>query len=372
MKETPALPSQLARLQEREFLLQADPFGMMERTLDLPTQCEEGIRRAASWDELPHLAVHPRQILVTGMGGSAIGGDYLRCLFEAQGRIPVSVNRDYTLPAFVNAETLVFVVSYSGNTEETLAAYEQARASGASILTLSSGGELQARARRDGVPHLLMPGGQPPRTALGYLFFPLVVLCERLALLPDLTKERERTIQRLRQARAAWAPDVAYDQNLAKQLAAALYGRIPILYGTSSSTAAVALRWKGQVNENAKMHAFAAAFPELNHNEILGWKLAKQQASNFAVVVLRDPNETPQMKKRITATKNLIGEATRWHEVYAEGDSLLERLLHLTYLGDFVSLYLAFLNGVDPHLIDYIEQLKAQLKSKTGDPFQGD
>ncbi|MCS7272842.1 MAG: bifunctional phosphoglucose/phosphomannose isomerase [Fimbriimonadales bacterium] len=347
-------------LDQSGLLQQLDPHGMMALTLDFPDQCERAYQIATD-APLPSLPREPRQVIVCGMGGSAIGGDYLRALFEEYGTLPVQVIRDYYLPNSVDVRTLVFAVSYSGNTEETLACYKQARAREAMIITLSSGGELQQRAHADGVPHIQVPGGQPPRTALGYLFIPLMRVCERLGLLPDLSQPYAHALKRLVQTRDALQPAVPYEQNPAKQLAQALYRRILLIYGSGGARATVALRWKGQINENAKQHAFAYTFPELNHNEILGWVKATDQASNWSVVVLRDPDESAKIRTRIAVTRQLVGERATWHELTAEGNSQLERLLHLTYFGDFVSLYLAFLNGVDPENIDYINILKAEL-----------
>lgn len=347
-------------LDQGGLLTQLDPHGMMALTLDFPAQCERAMQ-IASDAPLPSLPRAPRQVIVCGMGGSAIGGDYLRALFEEYGELPVQVIRDYHLPHSVDAQTLVFAVSYSGNTEETLSCYLQARERGAMILAVSSGGELQQRAHADGVPHIQVPGGQPPRTALGYLFIPLMRLAERLGLLPDLSQPYTQMLTRLVQTRAALQMEVPFERNPAKQLAQALHGRIPLIYGSGGARATVAMRWKGQINENAKQHAFAYTFPELNHNEILGWVKASEQASNWSVVVLRDPDESAKIRTRIEVTRRLVGECATWHELTAEGTSQLERLMHLTYFGDFVSIYLAFLNHVDPENIDYINILKAEL-----------
>lgn len=347
-------------LDDTGLLSKADPKGMMTLTLGFPAQCERAYQIASQFS-LPSLPRTPRLVVVCGMGGSAIGGDYLRALFEAYGNIPVLVVRDYHLPQCVDAGSLVFAVSYSGNTEETLSCYREAHARGAMILTLSSGGELQERASADGYPHLQVPGGQPPRTALGYLFVPLMRLCERWGLLPDLSQAYAQTQKRLVQTRDQLAPSVPTAQNPAKQLAQALYGRIPLIYGSCGPRATVALRWKGQFNENAKQHAFAYTFPELNHNEILGWVLAHKQAPNWSVVVLSDPDDSLKIRTRIEVTRRLVGEQVPWHEITAQGESLLERLMYLTYFGDFVSLYLAYLNEVDPEAIDYINTLKAEL-----------
>jgi hypothetical protein len=196
-------------LDESGLLTRLDPHGMMALTLDFPAQCERA-RQIAENAPLPTLPRAPRQVLVCGMGGSAIGGDYLRALFEEYGDLPVQVIRDYHLPNSTDAHTLVFAVSYSGNTEETLACYAQARAREAMILALSSGGDLKQRADADGLFHLQVPGGQPPRTALGYLFVPLMRLSERLGLLPDLSQPYSQMLQRLVQTRDALQIGVPY------------------------------------------------------------------------------------------------------------------------------------------------------------------
>ncbi len=348
------------RLDAPGLLTQLDPHGMLALALDFPAQCERAVQ-IASDAPLPSLPRAPRQVLVCGMGGSAIGGDYLRALYEEYSNLPVQVIRDYYLPNSVDTQTLVFAVSYSGNTEETLACYYQARERGAMLIAISSGGELQQRAHADGVPHVQVPGGQPPRTALGYLFLPLMRLSERLGLLPDMSQPYAQMLKRLVQTRNALTIEVPYEQNPAKQLAQALHQRIPLIYGSGGARATVAMRWKGQINENAKQHAFAYTFPELNHNEILGWVKASEQAQNWSVVVLRDPDESTKIRTRVEVTRRLVGERATWHELTAEGTTQLERLMHLTYFGDFVSLYLAFLNGVDPENIDYINILKAEL-----------
>jgi hypothetical protein len=213
-------------LDESGLLTRLDPHGMMALTLDFPAQCERAMQLASD-APAPTLPRPPRQVVVCGMGGSAIGGDYLRALFEEYGDLPVQVIRDYHLPHSVDAHTLVFAVSYSGNTEETLACYGQARAREAMILAVSSGGELQQRAYADGVYHLQVPGGQPPRTALGYLFIPLMRLAERLGLLPDLSQPYSQMLQRLVQTRDALQMSVPSEQNPAKQLAQALSSAHP-------------------------------------------------------------------------------------------------------------------------------------------------
>nr|CAA9268540.1 Glucose-6-phosphate isomerase, archaeal II / Mannose-6-phosphate isomerase, archaeal [uncultured Armatimonadetes bacterium] len=337
-----------------------DPLDMMGLTLGFPEQCATGLRLAREADLKP-LSSPPSNVVVTGLGGSAIGGDMLRAVIEAQGRVPCGVNRDYHLPAYVGPDTLVITASYSGNTEETLSAYAQAHEAGAQILAVTSGGTLAERARSDGHRVILVPGGQPPRSATGYLFFPMLVALERLGLLPDQGAAIDETIARLRAQRDALGPGVPAARNPAKQLASALHGKVPVVHGTTGYLAVVAFRWKCQFNENAKTMGLTNAYPELDHNEIIGWVEAPTQAANWALVTLRDPDLSPKMQKRVDVTTRLIGERAAQHVVTAEGDSLLARMLGTNYLGDFVSVYLAYAYGVDPTVIENIDTLKVEL-----------
>ena len=342
-----------------------DPRDMTGLLTAFPAQCREAVRIGSAFG-LPAPGQRPiHQAVVGGLGGSAIGGDLLRCLMEADGEVPLVVNRGYTVPHFVGKETLFLAASYSGNTEETLAQYDQARHYRARIVCITSGGELAQRAEADRVPVCRIPGGQPPRSATGYLFFPALAILQKRGLLarsldPDVTE----AISLLDRVRATCGPEVPTAMNPAKQLAAELYGRVAVIYGSSPARGVVALRWKTQLNENAKQHAFAGAFPEIDHNEILAWTYARRQAARWSVVYLRDPDErlaAPRLARRVETTKKVIGRGVRNHEVRAEGGSPLARLLYLIYLGDLMSLYLAFLNGVDPTDIAGIDRLKADL-----------
>lgn len=342
-----------------------DPQDMMGLVLAFPQQCREGYTIGQqAWRE-PAGAATIRQVVVTGLGGSAIGGDLARCLMDEYGAVPLIVNRDYTLPRYVGPETLVLAVSYSGNTEETLAAYAEAKAEGAQRAVITSGGKIGAQAVADGVPIAVVPGGQPPRSATGYLFFPMIAYLARCGLLDrDLSADIEETLAQLERMAGALGPDVPAAQNPAKRLAVALYEKLPVIYGSQGYRGAVAYRWKSQINENAKEAAFANVLPEQNHNEILAWTLAQRQAQNWSVVLLRDPQEaavSPRIARRAEVTKELIATEADVHEVWAEGRSLLARMFHLIYFGDFVSVYLAYLNGICPTVIAAIDHLKAEL-----------
>lgn len=348
----------MGSLDDAAFVLRNDPKGMFGLTLAFPEQIRQAVEigRGATFrlDRQPNLA------LLTGLGGSAAGGDFVRALFDAHGDIPFFVNRDYHLPAFVGPESLVFAVSYSGNTEETLSAYADAKKAGAQIVVVTSGGRLADLGEEDGFTVVRIPGGQPPRTALGYNLMPVIVACEALGLLP--MNDFDALVALLVGCAADWGIESPSEGNEAKHLASALHGRLSVLYGLGSWQGLVANRWKGQINENAKNMTFAATYPELCHNEILGWVLADRQGvESWVGTVLEGGSESAKMKARERVTADLVRNVCAFHRARARGTTLLERMLSLAYLGDFVSLYLAALNDVDPENIDSINTLKAAL-----------
>lgn len=347
-----------------------DSKSVMELATGFPAQCREAVQIGAEFAARAVPAQTVQNIVVTGLGGSAIGGDLLGCLVQEHGHVPLIVNRDYALPGFVGAQTLVLAASYSGDTEETLSAYAMARARKAQVVCVTSGGALAERAEADGVPVCRIPGGQPPRASTGYLFFPMLAVLSRHGLLDRLSARNvDETLERLERLRGAYGPETPVESNPAKRLALALHRRIPVIYGSQGHQGVVALRWKCQFNENAKQHAFANVFPEQNHNEILAWTLCKRQAPRWAVVYLRDPSETmetPRIAHRVEVTKRIIGRAAQQHEVWAEGESRLARMFSLFYLGDFVTLYAAYLNQVDPYDIGGIDRLKAEMAKMRG------
>lgn len=339
-----------------------DAQNMIPLVDEFPAQCQRALEIAKQFNvPTPRLPI--QNVVVTGLGGSAVGGDLLRVLVEDNGGMPVIVNRDYQMPAFVDNHTFVIAASYSGNTEETLSAFEDAQDRGALLVCVTSGGELAQRAAHYGAPVAFIPKGQPPRSATGYMFIPMLMAAHKAGVIRhDPTIDLQNAINLLETARQKCSADVPFDQNPAKQLAAKLYGKLPIIYGSQAYSTVVAFRWKTQLNENTKIHAFSNGYPEMNHNEILGWVLAKQQVPNLAVVLLRDQLERPKIVARVETTKRLFARAAEVHEFLAEGQSLLARMLHAIYFGDWVSCYLALLYGVNPTDISYINLLKAVLE----------
>lgn len=357
--------NRLDAIATREQRATVDPQGMLDLVLKFPDQCREAVSIPWHYGVGGSEPAETRRIAVTGLGGSAIGGDFLRCLADEYGPIPVMVNRDYHLPHWVNRNTLVIAASYSGNTEETLQAIRDAGLAEAQIAVVTSGGRLAEIAKHAGYAYALVPGGQPPRSATGYMFFPqLNFLAHRSLLRHTFDKDIEETVHVLEQLARRLGPEVPTAQNVAKQLAQALYGKIPVIYGSQGYRGVVAYRWKCQFNENTKIAAFSNVLPEQNHNEILAWVQANKQAQNWAVVFLRDPqerSENPRILRRVEVTQELVGRVAGVYEVYAEGESLLARLFSLVYIADFVSVYLAYLYGVCPTEISYIDHLKEEL-----------
>jgi glucose/mannose-6-phosphate isomerase len=347
-------------LDDLSFLLRCDPKGMLRLVEAFPAQCEEAIS-IAERVSLPAPFPEGTSVVVAGMGGSGIGGVYLRSLYEDAGSVPCIVVRDYGLPNFVGRQSLVFACSYSGDTEETLSAVSESIRRGCWVIAVTSGGELERLALSQGFPVVKIPGGQPPRTALGYLFLPLVVLSVRLGLLPAISWDS--VLETLRDCLARWGSSVRASDNPAKSLARELLGAVPLFYGLGSWQGAVAERWKGQLNENAKVMAFSHAFPELNHNEILGWVLSSRQGvSRWGVVFLGGGLESDRMRLRAKFMRDYLQPYASVYEVTAPGATLCEKILSLTYFGDFLSLYLAALYGVDPEEMEPIRALKRVLK----------
>lgn len=350
-----------SRLNNVQAIRDNDPGKMLEAIYRLPEQCTEAMSIAAKL-ELPADYADFTHILVTGLGGSAIGGDLLRVFVSERAGIPVIVNRDYTLPNFVGPTTLLFATSFSGNTEETISAYEQAAAKGAKIVVITTGGKLKDLAARDGVPIVNIPGGISPRAATGYLFLPALAALQHLGLIPDVRQEVAETVDLLKEMREVLKAENPADKNPAKALALKLYNHIPVIYGSTGTTEVVATRWKGQINENAKAAAYWNVFPEMNHNEIVGFEAPAHLLKNLSVVILRDRDDHPRVQKRMEISKGILSPAvSEISEVFAQGTSPLARTFSLTFTGDWVSVYLAVLYGIDPTPVKMIDYLKKKL-----------
>ena len=304
----------------------------------------------------------PNNIVIAGMGGSGISGDLVRAVVGSQFPCPIIVHRGYSLPAFVTSQTLFIAVSYSGNTEETLLSVEGALAQGADILAVTSGGKLKAFADTHNLPCVMIPSGQPPRASLGYLLMPILSVFARLGFASDLDfrSDLEETIALLEELAEDFQPDAPESQP--KHLAQALCGKLPVIYAPQELEA-IAMRWKGQVNENGKSLAYYSVYPEMNHNEIEGWKHPSALTQQCHVIQLRDPIAPSQTQRRMDITAELIQPHTAGiTQVNSTGRSLLARLLSLVAIGDWTSFYLAILYEQNPTPVRRIEELKRRLE----------
>ena len=306
-----------------------------------------------------------RNIIITGLGGSAIGGDLIRSYTYYEINIPVSVNRNYTLPSFANKDTLVIVCSYSGNTEETISALKEAILKKCRIICLTSGGEIEKIAKKGKITCFKIPGGLQPRCALGYSFFSLMTIFQRLGFISKKNKDIENTVKLIEKGSAVYS-SLNIEKNPAIKIATALLGKLPIIYSSTDTLDIVNLRWRGQFSENAKVLAYGNLYPEMNHNELVGWNLNKDILRKIVVIFLQDKSDNARIKLRMKITKNIIKNyCDNILILESDGKSKLERIFDLIYLGDWVTYYLAILNNTDPTPVDAIETLKKQLvKSK--------
>ncbi len=343
----------------KRLIRQVDQQDMLKLLFTFPEQFRHAVEIGNSFDF--HLSDDPiKNIVFSGMGGSAIGGNLIISYFGDELEIPAIVNRNYYLPQFVDSSSLVVVTSFSGNTEESLSSYEDAKSKGAQILCITSGGTLKQKARQDKTPVITIPDGVPPRTALGYLSIPAIFSLMKAHLVGDKTADFEETILLLQKKAKVYSPDST--SNPALNLAQKLQAKIPIIYSTNDLLDIVALRWKGQFSENAKVLAFCNVFPELNHNEIVGWEQLPALLKNFQIIYLHDLQDHPRNNRRMDISKEILEQVTNpIIELETEGKSKLARLFSLIYFGDVVSYYLAILNGVDPTPIEKIQYLKNQL-----------
>lgn len=299
-------------------------------------------------------------VVVTGMGGSALAALIAKVWLKNDLAIPFEVVRGYDLPAYVNRHTLVVASSYSGNTEETLSALEQAERAGAQLGVISSGGQLIDIAGEYSIAHVGLPTGLQPRMAVIYNLRALVALLENFGIVHSKGSEIEALTEWLGRESTRWTADVPFEENYAKQLAEKAVGKTPVFYG-GALTAPAAYKWKISWNENAKNVAFWNEYPEFNHNEFIGWT-SHPIEKPFAVFDLCSSFEHPQIQKRFEVSDRLLsGKRPRAEVIELQGDSLLAELLWASILADFVSIYVAILNGIDPTPVALIERLKQEL-----------
>ncbi|MCI0472264.1 MAG: bifunctional phosphoglucose/phosphomannose isomerase [Ignavibacteria bacterium] len=300
-------------------------------------------------------------IIINGLGGSAIGGDLLRSYTAGVMKIPVNVNRNYSLPFYAGKNTLAVISSYSGNTEETISAFWDALKKGCKIICITSGGEVEKLAKKNKCMLIKIPGGLQPRCAVGYSFFTLLVLFEKAGFIPDQTEEINDVIINLEESLEDYT-STDFETNEAIIIAAEIKGKLPVIYSSVDIMDVVNLRWRGQISENAKILAYGNLYPEMNHNELVGWKLNEELLKKILVIFLKDKDDNERISLRMKITEKVYKKlADNVLSLTSDCKTRLGRIFDLIYLGDWVSYYLSIINEVDPTPVDAISALKKEL-----------
>jgi glucose/mannose-6-phosphate isomerase len=339
-----------------------DSVGMFEATAAMPEQIEDALHGMEQLDDLPDRA-DIENVVIIGMGGSGLAGEVILSAAGPYLPLPVLVFKSYNIPAFVGEGSLIFAISFSGDTEETIEATTEAALQGARVVAVTTGGELARLAESWEVPLIRVPDTIPqPRAALGALVVPPLLILEQIGLFPGASHWIEAAADQLRVRRDR----LQQPGNEAEDLARKIGRTIPLVHGGGGLGGVAAHRWKTQLNENAKMPAFWNSHPELCHNELAGWgqhgDLTRQA---ITVVGLRHDFEHPQLTGRFDLAYRLLDEVVAGiHEIRAEGDGELAQLLDLILVGDFTSLHLALTEGVDPGPVPVITGMKAAMASQ--------
>jgi glucose/mannose-6-phosphate isomerase len=291
-------------------------------------------------------------VVVSGLGGSGIGGTIVTEVVSDEATTPIIVNKDYFLPAFVNESTLVIISSYSGNTEETVNAMQQAIEKRATVVSITSGGKVIEIAQKNNLPYILIPGGMPPRSCLGYSLTQLFFILNAAGIISNrFEKELEKSVALLNK-------EEERIKKLALRVAKKLYKKTPIIY-SATGFEGVSIRFRQQVNENAKMLCWHNVIPEMNHNELVGWV---DKNKKLGVVIFRNASDYSRTQSRIENNKVVIAGCTSTIiELFSKGKSKLENSIYLIHLGDWISLYMAQLRGVDATEVNVIDKLKGAL-----------
>lgn len=340
-----------------------DPADMYTRIYEFPKQLQEGYDLPIRGNLSAINTVEIKNIVIIGMGGSAIGGDVLRSYLAEEIAIPILINRNYGLPRFVNQHTLLIAASYSGNTEETLAAFEQGKQRGCQIIVATTGGKLGALAVENNYPHVILPAGLQPRAALGYSFGPLLQIMEKLGYVSGQKEIVEATCSLLSASRKKLGMNLPEKRNAARQLAAKLKDKIAVVYAGADYYDTVAIRFKGQICENAKSLAYANICPEFNHNELVGFDFPPKLVAKLVVIFLTGPADSQGVTKRFKIINKILTEK-KIPTVFlkAQGPNRLAEIFTLIQFGDLTSYYLALVNKTDPSPVHVINRLKTALE----------
>ena len=346
---------------DSQLLKSVDKENMFDVLKNFHNQIKDAVQIAEKIDVASIDTSEIKNIVVNGLGGSAIGGDFARSYTNYEITVPIFVNRNYSLPSFVNPNTMSIISSYSGNTEETNSTYSEAIKRNSKIICISSGGSVEKTAIANN--HLLVkiPGGLQPRCALGYSFFTLIILLSKLGFIKNLSPDIDAVISKIEKKSVLYT-DFNSEENLAIKLANKLKGKLPIVYSSVDLLDVVNLRWRGQLSENAKILAYGNFYPEMNHNELVGWKLNEDILKKIVVIMLEDGEDNERIKLRMEITSGIMKKyANDVIKLEGEGKNKLERIFDLVYLGDWVSYYLAIMNKINPTPVEAIDFLKNKL-----------
>jgi glucose/mannose-6-phosphate isomerase len=345
-------------LDSKEHLSALDKKDMLQMLDRMPKHLMEGLRAGQ------RAALHrfsPNAIVICGVGGSAIGGDILCEWLSTVSNVHCMVSRSYSIPPSVNKDSLVLVASYSGNTEETLSMFNEAKKREAKIVCISSGGQLAKLAASKAIPVAKVPTGMMPRASVGLLLGTMIGILEKVGLVSK-EKQLQESVKALQSVARACGSSVSTVDNPAKKMAHQLVGTIPVVVGYDISRP-IAKRWANQFNENSKTLAFSSQLPELNHNEIVGW-MKDSRSRGFSAIFLDHDHASASMIRRVKATKDMVNRVAQVHSVSAEGKGPLAQMLSLMLVGDYVSVYLGLLGSEDPSSNEPIDELKKVLSKK--------
>ncbi len=351
----------MVSLDDQEYIKRIDRNDMLGVVSSMPQMLKEAL--LVSGSNPVKSQKDADNIVVAGMGGSAAAGDLLADLLRDELPVPLLINRNYSFPCFVKSNTLIFISSYSGDTEETLSCLKEAEKAQARIICVASDGKVKELAEEKKFPLFEMKQGLPPRAALPYSFVPIVSFLEKAGLINGFIPQITETADLLEQLKQNYSPEVPERQNPVKQMAKKIWGTVPVIFVSTGTTEAVGRRLKNQLNENSKMNAHLSVFPELNHNELVSLSALKRGEHTFSSIFLKDEEDHARVSKRIEITRSMLGAKMGGAlDIPFTGKSRMSRMFSQIFFIDLLSVYLAILQGIDPTPVEAITKFKKEMQ----------